>query len=151
MGGQRSARPSAPPGLPQCPSWTAAPAPALRRPWLARCSLCPSLALSGGLAPTFGCEPFCCAPHPPVGSSSLCLILPPSTRHPSLHFIPGRSARSGCSSSLSALFSWGGAEPFLPGDTGWWAWCSPHCGLYGSLRRTKGVHAALLSFSLTRQ
>lgn len=149
MGGQPSARPSAPPGLPQCPRWTAAPAPALRRPRLARCWLCPSLALSGGLAPTFGCERFCCAPDSPVAALASALFRPP--RIPpftsSLAEVPG----SVCSSSLSALFSWGGAETFLLGDTGWWAWCSPHCGLYGSPRRTKGVHVALLSFSLSCQ
>lgn len=76
---------SAPPGLPQCPHWAVAPAPALRRPRLARSSLCPSCARSGGLAPTFGCEPLCCAPSPSVGSSGLCLIPPSSPSFPSLH------------------------------------------------------------------
>lgn len=132
------------PGSRTCPRIAAPPA----GPELAL----PELRAVGGLAPTFGCERLCCSPSPPptVGSSGLCLIPPP------LRILPFTSslaevAGSRYSASLSALFSRGGAETFLPGDTGWWAWCSPHCGLYGSLRRTKGVHSALLSRSHTLQ
>lgn len=50
---------------------------------------------AGALRPPLAVSVFCCAPTPPhplVGSSSLCLI-PRPPRHPSLHFIPGRSPR----------------------------------------------------------
>lgn len=105
----------------------------------------------GALGPPLAVNGFVALPAPggqlwllPSSSS------PHSLQHPStssLAEVPG----SLYSTSLSALFSRGGAERFLPGDTGWWAWCSPHCGLYGSPRRTKGVLAARLSLFLSRQ
>lgn len=91
--------------------------------------------------PTSPSARLCCArsPPPPEWSLPLPSLLAFQTSSRPWQRSPGPSA-----APARALFSWGGAEAFLPGDTGWWAWCSPHCGLYGSPRRTKGVHAALV-------
>lgn len=134
-------RPAAPPGLPQCPRPLHLP-PALRRPHWARPA---GRAFRRGLgvlrAPTSASTRLCCARSPRVGSSVLCLSLSPRHRRPPL--LPDRGRQS-LRTPARALFPRGGAEARLPRDTGWWAWCSPHCGLYGSPRRTKGVHAALV-------
>lgn len=66
--------------------------------------------------------------------------------------LAGSSERKGQATSSPLLRRWdcvcsksralAALRAHLPGDSGVWAWRSPHCSPYGSPQRTKGVRAA---------